>query len=175
MKLFIDLNKASGAPSAGVPPKTGDQAAENYKESYNTRNAGVSGDTASYDNPDKGKKWTHEEDESYDTKREGERQARNKKAADRNLVPSEEEAGLKKAIGEDSLDMIKSLTRSFQSAFGLEKFNPTEIEFLQLVKGFSLDEIRAGKAVITGPDRKVFSAWLNARFQKSLADLSGLQ
>jgi hypothetical protein len=172
MNLYLDLNKAKGQATGGKDTKKEEQAIASDSESYLESPSGVnSGDVATYDDPDVGRKWTHGEDESADAAIEAKRQKRNKRSQDRNLTPTEEEVGIKKAFDESSLDMVKSLTSGLRDSLGLNKYTRTEVEFLQVVKGFSMEEIQKGNITIIGKDRQLFSAWLCDRVQKSLDGL----
>lgn len=171
MELYLDLIKAGQMASSGTTAKKEDQAVASDAESYLERRPGVANEgSAGYDDPDHGKKWTHG-GETLDDKVEQQRQARNKKAQDRNLVPSDEEAGLKKAFEDSSLDMIKSLDSGLRNTLGLNTLSQTEVDFLHLVKGYSHEDISRGRVAITGRDRQLFSSWLCDRVQKSLDGL----
>lgn len=159
MELYLDLRKAGGQAAVGNDTKSEDQSIASYKESYTRSPTGVGNGSSAYDDPDKGKKWKHSDD--ADEEREAERQARNKKAQDQNLVPTPEEAGtVKKAFGIEANDMVKSLTSGLRDALQLNKLSASETEFLTLVKGFSRAEVERGGIVIHGKDRAAFSEFL---------------
>ncbi len=169
MNLYLDLNKA-GQNSGGTTTKTEDQSIASYKESYTESPSGVANASSSYDDPDKGKKWKHSDDDEDEM--EADRQARNKKAQDKNLVPTPEEAGtVKKAFGDDANDMVKSLTSGLRDALQLNRLSASETEFLTLVKGFSHEEVKQGGITIQGSDRAAFSAFLCEKARLSLDNL----
>lgn len=170
MKLYLDLNKA-GQTSGGVTTKTEDQSIASYKESYTESPSGVANASSSYDDPKKGKKWKHTE--AADEELENDRQARNKKAQDQNLVPTPEEAGtVKKSFGIDANDMVKSLTSGLRDALQLNKLSAAETEFLTLVKGFTQEELdQGGITITTGKDRAAFSEFLCEKVRLSVDNL----
>lgn len=170
MKLYLDLMKAGGQSSGGVTTKKEEQSVASHAESFVESPSGVANDSATYDDPDKGKKWTHSE--SQDDEIEEDRQARNKKAQDRNLVPTPEEAGtMKKAFDSDAVDMVKSLNSGLRDSLQLNKLTSSEVDFLHLVKGFSHEDINRGGIIIAGKDRAAFSSFL---CEKALLSLDRL-
>jgi len=160
MELYLDLNKAQATQTmGGKTTKKETQSVNAANESYIEHPSGVANDSATYDDPNKGRKWKH--GESEDDKLEEERQAANKKAQDQNLVPTPEEVGdVKKAVDSSALDMVKSLTSGLRNTLNLNKLSNSEVEFLHLVKGFSHEEIDKGNIIIAGRDRALFSAFL---------------
>lgn len=169
MRLYLDLNKSGGQTSGGKVTPSEEQSIAEHDESFLESPSGVANASNSYDDPDKGKKWNH--GNSLDDAQEEKRQKRNDKAAKRNLIPTEEEAGMKKAFDESANDMVKSLTNGLRDSLGLHQFTSTEVEFLQIIKGYSPDQIQRGEVSIAGRDRKLFSDWLCQRVAKSLDDL----
>ncbi len=171
MDLYLDLNKAQAQATGGKTTKKEDQSVASYGESFAESPSGVANDGATYDDPDKGRKWKHDEEDSLDNELEESRQKRNAKAQKRNLVPTPEEVG-KKSFEQSSTDMVKSLNSGLRDALGLNKLTAPEIEFLHLVKGYSLEEIdRGGIFIASGRDRQAFSAFLCERVAKSLDEL----
>lgn len=167
MRIYLDLNKAGGTSTGGTTTKKEGQSIASNAESYAESPSGVANADASYDDPKVGKKWKHSEDDGEEL--EAARQKRNKQAQDRNLVPTPEEAGtVKKAFDESANDMVKSLTSGLRSSLGLHQLTNTEVEFLQVIKGYSSEEIQKGGQLIAGKDRKLFSDWLCERVAKSL-------
>lgn len=172
MKLYLDMYKASTSFSAGKTTKKEEQAVASDAESYVESPSGVaSPGGASYDDPKVGKKWTHGEDEKLDDEIELARQKRNTKAQERNLAPKKEEVSIKKAFDTDAMDMVKSLTSGLKERLQAPSVTDTEYEFLTVVKGYSDLDIRRGRAIITGKDRRLFSDFLCNRLLKSLDGL----
>ncbi len=171
MELYLDLSKAQGQTAIGTTAKKEPQSVRSAKESSTSQPAGVANDSATYDDPDKGRKWKHTE--SQDDELEEDRQAANKQAQDRNLVPTPEEVGgtIKKAFDLDALDMVKSLTSGLRDSLNLNTLSTPEVDFLHIVKGFSHDEIKKGNHLIVGKDRALFSAFLCERALASVDKL----
>lgn len=171
MRLYLDLQKAAAQPTGGTTTKKEEQAVAEDAESYVETTSGVSGGSASYDDPKVGRKWKHDDDDSLDDEVEEQRQRRNARAQARNLVPTKEEIGIKKAFDETAIDMVKSLTSGLRDVLKLNTLTASEIDFLHTVKGYSLEEIKKGQLVIAGRDRNAFSEFLCQKVSKSLDNL----
>jgi hypothetical protein len=171
MQLYLDLQKAITQATGGTTTKKEEQSVASDAESYVETTSGVSGHTAAYDDPETGKRWTHDEEHSLDNEVELQRQKRNAKAQQRNLVPTKEEVGDKKSFGESPIDMVKSLTSGLRDSLNLNKLTSAEVEFLHVIKGYSLEDIKRGSVVISGKDRRAFSAFLCDRAARALGTL----
>lgn len=169
MELYLDLNKAQQS-SSGRSSQSESQSTRAHSTSYNTSNAGVGGGTASYDDPDVGKKWKH--DGSDDDEKKKEREDAEAKAQDENLIPTAEETGsVEKGFGISALDMVKSITGGIRETLGLNMLSKSEVDFLHLVKGYSLQDINLGSITIGGKDRAQFSAFLQEKARLATANL----
>jgi len=175
MKLFVeDLDKAiAQTPNVGQTTKPSKQSTREYNESFSKQPVGVApGSVARPDDPDKGKKWKH--DDSLEDELEEERQKQNAEAQERNLVPKKEETTVKKSLNVGATDVLKSLNGVLEDRIRAMRPSDSEIDFLVQVKGCSLEAINKGQVFITGADRTEFHEWLNSRLTKSLKSLRGL-
>jgi len=164
------IRKGAGTPSAGVSPVKDKQHVRSYKESFNTKHSGVANSHgATYDDPKVGKKWPKGEDNSLDDQLEEDRQADNKEAQDRGIVPKD----MKKAFDPTATDLLKSFTEEVYSRVNEFRLTPQEVQFLQEVKGYSPLDIQKSQLYITGKDRQLFSDWLATQFHKSLEGFRG--
>lgn len=169
MHLYLDLKKAAGQSSGGTTTKKEEQSVASDGESYVETTSGVSGASAAYDDPDVGKEWQHDEEDSLDNEQEEKRQKRNKKAQKRNLVPTPEEAGtVKKSFDVSALDMVKSLTSTIRRDLSLDKFTPVERDFLKSIKGYTDEELAKGNITIGVRDRQLFSEYLLVQAQNRI-------
>lgn len=168
MRLYLDLNKAS-QNTGGTSTKSEEQSVASHKNSYVRTTSGVSGGSVGgYDKPEVGRDWSHGDDEKLDDEVEAARQARNKQAQERNLVPTEEETGMQKALAPNSMDMVKSLTARARQSLQLHDLTTTEVDFLKSIKGLTEEDIRRTQPLIVGKDRARFGAWLCERVTKSV-------
>lgn len=176
MKLYLDLEKAGQGQTGGKDNISGSRKAAKVRSSYEKQPVGVTGGGHTPDHPDKGGKWQHTEEDSVDTELEEDREKQRTKAADRNLIPEDEDAeekSINKSFNSSANDLVKSIGMYVSSMSGLKKPSNTEREFLTEVMGFTEDDIRKGLAKIHGTDRHRFNEWLQDRLYKSLDALTG--
>jgi hypothetical protein len=162
--LYLDLEgceglviqKAVNSPNAGTTTDGDKRAQRKMKESYAKQPVGVMGSSgvAMEDDPDVGRKWQHNEEDSLDAELEEERK--------------------KKEDIEKSVDILKALRQSVERELSMCLPNPTEIEFMRDVLGHSEDSIRKGLVTIKGKDRHRFHEWSLQRLAKSVRDMSGV-
>lgn len=162
-KLYLDLNKAN-LSSAGSTPKRRDQSVADYEESFGDDHVGAGGGDVPVLS-------TSPADAAGDEELEQKRKLRNKKAQERNLVPTPEEVGMKKALDGSAMDMVKSFTANLRDAMGLHKYTESEREFLQLVKGYSEEDLIKGTVILSGTERDEFSAWLCSKALRAINNM----
>lgn len=154
MRLYLDLNKALSQVSAtGVDHKSGERAAEEHKESFSRDHTGVSGGDPSTDKPEVGGKWSHSSDED-DSKTD------NEILKDKPV-----------AKAQDSIDILKSLTRNMHDHVSKALPNEREVEYLTQECDYNFEDVVKGRARITGYERAKFNRWLNQRLQSSISRL----
>jgi hypothetical protein len=171
MKLYINKG-VSQMPNVGTVTPTEDQSIAEHDSSYARRPVGVAeGESYDPDHPEVGKKWKHsDEDSVVEEVKEKQKKRTAEAKADgvvKNFFALEPHDKTKK-----SLELLKNLNTQLQEQ-KLQRYpNPREQEFLREVLGYSQEEIIKGLAVITGPNRRLFSKWLCDRLQDSTEELS---
>jgi hypothetical protein len=175
--LDIDLVKAgSGGISGGRDSdKTARRAKREYDESFNRMPVGVMGGDGHPDDPDKGPRHNHSEEDSLDTELEEKRQEDNKLSAERKLIPKDDEDEEKekeptaKAMIEETLASLHGLV---QKSLNRYVINPVEQQFFE-EQGYTKDDIIKGSARFDIRTKDQYDSWLMDRMHKSMSGLIG--
>lgn len=169
MNLYLDLNKAVQIPSTGTDSISGNRAARAYEESFSRRSSGALGGDATPDDPEVGRKWRKVEQgdpSALDTELEEDRKKDSEIAQERGVIVKEEDVGggeTKKAIA-----LLKSFSTELSTQLAYYIPNEREMEYLTVVKGYSVDDVMKGYARISGYERAKFNEWLHARLTDSI-------
>jgi hypothetical protein len=179
MNLYLDIDLMKAGAGQGVSGgrdsnKTARRVKREYDESFNRMPVGVMGGDGKPDDPDKGPRHTHSEEDSLDEELEEKRQQDNKLSAERNLIGEDEEDEKKKeptakSLLDDTLDALHSIV---QKSLNRYVINPVEQQFFE-EQGYTKDDIIKGKARFDVRTKEQYDGWLMNRMRKSMSDLSG--
>ena len=159
LPLYLDLNKAIQMPNAGGTTPDDKTARNQHLSSYAKRPVGVSNDgIVTEDDPDKGKRWTHSDEDSVQAEVDS-----NLSAVDE----EEEEKEVGKAIG-----LLKSMNVSLQTEIRSCLPNDLETSFMIEELGYDPIKVSKGQLFISGRDRHRFNEWTHARLAKSIIALN---
>jgi hypothetical protein len=147
-------------PNAGVTTPDDRKAKREVEASYAKHPVGVANSgLVTKDDPDKGKDWKHEDEDSVQAN------------VDKELeVKEDEEKKVSKSL--DPVGFLKSLNSSIKEELSL--LLPNSMEALFMINELAYDPILVakGQLSISGKDRHRFNTWAHARLSKSLSSLS---
>lgn len=182
--LYLNLKKAA-PPAVSTDSKSAKQTARSYEESFNRVAPGVHGEPT--ESSPSG---------SWDTLSELDQEIEEKRKNDKKLS---QELGIikedppKKKGDDDKENLTKSLislVHYYSENIVNDAPNPAEVEFLttQCFKSiqvedergvlksvnvpYTVEDVRAGRAMITGRRRSEFNSWLQDRLRKSISKLT---
>lgn len=168
MRLFLDLSKAVPVPSVGTSSVSVQKDARSYNESFNRRSVGAMGGDASPDLPEVGKQRRNSS-ESLDDALEEDRKRDSEISQERNLTPKDSTEEEEEEPTSKALAILKSFNNSLSSIKVVP--NPTEVEYLTSVAGYSPSDVYAGRAKIVGLERAKFNSWLLDKLTNSVQRL----
>lgn len=154
----LDLLKAVTPPNVGSSTLSDKRAQRKTKESYAKNPVGVMGGSgiAMYDDPDVGKQWKHDEEDSVDA--ELEEEVRNQ----------EEDEDAEKSVAVVLLKSIRGVAEQDAKRY---RPNESEVVFMRDVLGYNESDIMKGLVGIRGRDRHRFHEWMLDRMYKSLGSM----
>lgn len=158
LPLYLDLHKAvSQTPNVGVTPKKDKRARIEHDSSYATQHSGVASEgIVTPDDPDVGKKWKHDDEDSVQADVDAE---------------LDDEYDENKDKASKALMLAKSLNDSLHAEAKRYRATSLEEEFMIDVLGLPADRVMKGLSHITGRNRHLFNEWAHSRLSKSLGSL----
>ena len=162
LPIYLDLQKAIQMPNAGGSTPDDKRARAQHISSYAKQPVGVANEgIVKEDDPDKGKRWAKDDDNSVQA------EVDNELAVKKKDEEEEEEVKVNKAI-----HMLKSLNSGIREE--VSKSVPNSLEASFMVEELGYDPLRVSKGLmfIKGRDRHRFNEWAHNRLSKSIASLA---
>jgi len=158
--LYLDLDISKAVTLTNVGSVAADDRREKVRHiaSYAKNPTGVTGDQYTPDDPEVGKQWRENDEDSVSAEVD-------------DMLSAEEDEDNK---AEKSLSIIASVQKSAENE--LRRSLPTNLEeeFLVEVMGYNREQVSKGLAVISGRHRHEFNMWAHERLTKSLSCLLGV-